>query len=86
MKRVSLRCKETPSLFANSIIYSPLHSERGLGGGSFSSPWEGLGEVLTFGEGLGVRLLLFLSGRLRGIFPIDNYNGDNQSIKKHKSA
>ncbi|EEX19994.1 hypothetical protein HMPREF0973_00053 [Prevotella veroralis F0319] len=31
MKRASLRCEGTPSLFANSSIYSPLHSERGWG-------------------------------------------------------
>ena len=31
MKRASLHLEETPSLFANSSIYSPLHSERGGG-------------------------------------------------------
>ncbi|EEX19449.1 hypothetical protein HMPREF0973_00390 [Prevotella veroralis F0319] len=31
MKRASLHIEETPSLFANSSIYSPLHSERGGG-------------------------------------------------------
>ena len=36
MKRASLHIEETPSLFVNSSIYSPLHSERGWGWGSFS--------------------------------------------------
>ncbi len=31
MKRASLHIEETPSLFANNAIYSPLHSERGGG-------------------------------------------------------
>ncbi|EEX17558.1 hypothetical protein HMPREF0973_02608 [Prevotella veroralis F0319] len=30
-KRAFLHIEETPSLFANSSIYSPLHSERGWG-------------------------------------------------------
>ena len=33
MKRASLHTEETPSLFVNSSIYSPLHSERGRGRG-----------------------------------------------------
>ncbi|EEX20016.1 hypothetical protein HMPREF0973_00076 [Prevotella veroralis F0319] len=33
MKRASLHIEETPSLFVNSSIYSPLHSERGRGRG-----------------------------------------------------
>ena len=44
MKRAPLHIEETPSLFANSSIYSPLHSERGWGWGSFSplgGGWEG---------------------------------------------
>ena len=36
LKRGFLHIKETPSLFANSSIYSPLHSERGRGWGFFS--------------------------------------------------
>ena len=71
MKRASLHIEETPSLFANSSIYSPSPFGEGMGVRLLLSPWEGLGAVLTFGEELGVRLLLFLSGRLRGIFPID---------------
>ena len=31
MKRASLHIEETPSLFANNAIYSPLHLERGGG-------------------------------------------------------
>ena len=31
MKRASLHIEETPSLFVNNTIYSPLHSENGLG-------------------------------------------------------
>ena len=31
MKKASLRCEETPSLFTNNAIHSPLHSERGWG-------------------------------------------------------
>ncbi|EEX17573.1 hypothetical protein HMPREF0973_02536 [Prevotella veroralis F0319] len=31
MKRAFLRCEETPSLFVNSSVHSPLHSERGWG-------------------------------------------------------
>ena len=33
MKRASLHIEETPSLFVNNTIYSPLHSERGRGWG-----------------------------------------------------
>ena len=33
MKRASLHIEEVPSLFANNVIYSPLHSERGRGRG-----------------------------------------------------
>ena len=32
-KRASLHIEEVPSLFANNVIYSPLHSERGRGRG-----------------------------------------------------
>ncbi|EEX19943.1 hypothetical protein HMPREF0973_00146 [Prevotella veroralis F0319] len=31
MKRAFLHIEETPSLFVNNTIYSPLHSERGRG-------------------------------------------------------
>ena len=31
MKKASLRYEETPSLFTNNAIHSPLHSERGWG-------------------------------------------------------
>ena len=53
MKRASLRCEETPSLFANNAIYSPLHSERGRGWGwlltgvrLLFSPWGRLGAAV----------------------------------------
>ncbi|EEX18865.1 hypothetical protein HMPREF0973_01400 [Prevotella veroralis F0319] len=58
MKRASLHIEETPSLFVNNTIYSPLHSERGWGRGFFSPLGRGWGRFLPFGEGTGVRLLL----------------------------
>ena len=60
MKRAFLRCEETPSLFANSSIYSPLHSERGWGGGFLSAPSIPLFLCLTASEASNLVVLLFL--------------------------
>ncbi|EEX18963.1 hypothetical protein HMPREF0973_01138 [Prevotella veroralis F0319] len=46
MKRASLHIEETPSLFANNTIYSPLHSERGRGRGC-----SGVGDRLLLRRG-----------------------------------
>ena len=53
MKRASLHIEETPSLFANSSIYSPSPFGEGLGVRLLLSPWGRLGGVIPFGEGMG---------------------------------
>ena len=48
MKRAFLHTNETPSLFANNSIHSPLHSERGWGRGC---RWAGGKLVVGWGRG-----------------------------------